>query len=348
MKQDTSDKIESVKRKIDIDSSVPIESTPKKVFVKVEFEQEKDSSLIGNETDRNKKESPLKNEHSKLTSSNDSPKPSTSGQTEKNYEVIPKKTDSVIDLDTSSSSNISEDLFSNVDEECEEPKETICDKVVLDLSVESNQQEIQVSQKSPLTRDNPSETKENRNLIVIIPETPSPVNHLLPSSTSMKLKKKYFLSLTPPRSLAHRKRQILSSYQNTTPKRQKNEVPKTLIPTKIYKVIDLTQNSEDDENDQNSEIQTKELRAKSNENVHPENIVANLKLQVEEKQKILANLKAMKDSNEKTKCLIEQWTEGGIRALEDLSKTRTPEIEIGFILDQLQIPHELFGYNANN
>lgn len=256
-------------------------------------------------------------------------------------------------LDTSISSSDSEKLTNN-DEECEEMKEENHNSLSSSLGMSSNHQEGQnIEHVSPVSTNNdekndtikfssslavirmPSNHEESQiSSSVLTPVTPLRSNSSLLSVTPNintnsggvasldKHRRKCLLSLTNiPRNDCKRKLEL--SNDKTTPKKQKTALPKLLKPNLSSHNVTCHNVAPD--------------RVKQDD-VHLLN-------QIEEKRKTLEHLKSLHDCNEQTKGLIKQWTEGGIRALMELSETRTPEIVIGLILDQLDICHEVFGYD---
>lgn len=264
-------------------------------------------------------------------------------------------------MDTSISSSDSEQL-PNSECECEETKKENDNSFSSSLGMSSDNQEGQnIEHVTPVSTNNddkkdtikfsssfavirmPSNQQESSS--VLTPVTPFRSNSSLFSGTPNihtnsggvasleKHRKKCLLSLTNiPRNDCKRKLEL--SNDKTTPKKQKTAIPKLLKPklssqnaTCQYVAPDQVKHDDD----LNSTVA----------NVHLLN-------QIEEKRKMLEHLKSLHNRNEQTKRLIKQWTEGGIRALIELSETRTPEIGIGLILGQLDICHELFGYDETS
>lgn len=67
--------------------------------------------------------------------------------------------------------------------------------------------------------------------------------------------------------------------------------------------------------------------------------------ELEKKRKKLIRLKALSESNQKTKESIQLWTEAGTRALEALSSSHDPPHDISKILKNFGIPCNLFGFD---
>lgn len=279
--------------------------------------------------------------------------------------VTPRKDDSpVIILESSIESDNSDEPVVNEPEKEVGPSMPLIDS--------------QTSANPPLAQDL-SEEKENPNAIHV--EMPSslfrsvsrPLSQLSNNihgdlktfpedAKANKHKRKYRLSLTitPERLVELRKRKLELTNNDATPKRQNHEwKSKNFRP-----IIDLTQDSDDDDDDDVIEVPVSLPVIASDQEIKPkfatpvvlttqqpvtnrdEKNILELKSQVEEKRQKLKSLKVLKESNEQTKRLIKQWTEGGIRALQELSETRSPPLEIQLILDRLQIPHEMYGYDA--